>query len=488
MTAVALLLLAGGGHGLLRVTMRRPPSRAFGVAPTMALSVLAGAAVIGVLTTLCGVTQLSTRLWPALFPAMLLLCTIGVLPSRAAKALNVDRHEDSKSMHVPQRPPIDWLFLAVAAIAAVLLSWGTSAAPVISNDEYAIWAVRGRALWMMGRLDPAIFLGANADFQHLDYPLGVPALISWGDQLAGHVDDGSAHILLISLIAAMLAVVGWALNALAGPLAGIGGTLLVAGTPGLLSKWGVLLMADTPQVAFAVSLVLMLAVWVRRGGGDLLVVAAVMGAGALATKVEGALFVVAAFAAALAVAPGGRAARRPVLISFGAAVASAIPWAVWTHAHHLENDLINGETLSIDHVRRVIGYGALAIREIGRYWPGHGWLLVAATAVVCLLAATVPAARGPVGVVIVAWLLSCVGLWAQYVIAAGRSHFGALGGRELQAHFASSASRVLLTPAVLLMVLLPLAAGLTWAGRRSLVRVRTPEPQLSAPRATSASA
>ncbi len=453
MTLVAVLLLVAAGHGFLRLVTGTWPARLVGPVAVAGLSFLLGAVAVGLLMTYAAVTGLATRPWPV--TAVLIALTVaGIAPGSAARSLRIDR-----SGHVAESAPTIWpdaaVAAAVAAIGAVLL-WGIGRVPVRYNDEYAIWAVRGRNLSLAGRLDPHVFAGAAANYQHLDYPLLVPSLIAWGDGLRGRTDDYTAHVLLIALVLAMLAVVGWALNRLAGPFAGLVGVLLVAGTPNLLSHLALQLIADPALVAFVVALFAVLALWLTSRDPRLLAIAAVLGCGAAATKVEGLLFVLAAFAAALICARGQ---RRAVLLGFGVVVASALPWVAWTKVHHIQSDLINSTTLTLHHVRVVAPYSWLSVRQMARYWPAFGWLLVIACVAVLAVALTVPRLRGLVAFLGIGVAVSTLGMWAQYVISAGQQLTGQAGADSLERHFASSATRVLMVPAILLTLAIPLFAG-----------------------------
>jgi 4-amino-4-deoxy-L-arabinose transferase-like glycosyltransferase len=301
-----------------------------------------------------------------------------------------------------------------------------------------------------------VFAGTTANYQHLDYPLLVPSLIAWGDGISGHADDTTAHVLLVSLVLAMLAIVGWAANRLAGPVAGLAAVLLTAGLPHLLSHWSTFLMADAPVAAFAVSLLLVLALWLTFDDRRLLVVAVAIGAGGAATKVEGMLFALAAFAG-LAICARGR--RRPVGFAAAAVIATALPWMAWTRIHHIESDLINSNTLNAHHLRVVAPYAGLSVRQLLHFWPG-GWpLALVAFAVLAVMTWLARTQRGVLGYLGLAWAFSVLGLWAQYVISAGQVLTGSAGAAWLRLHFASSAARVLLVPAITLAIAVTLGAG-----------------------------
>ena len=254
MTLVAIVLMLTAGHGLLRVAMGTWPHRVVGPLAAAGLAVLSGAVVIGLGTTYAGVSGLSTRPWPWLVPVLIVLSLAGALPPSIGRRVRIERG------NAPVRPALARATLADGAVAAITTVVGGMAlvgiqrVPVRNIDEWAIWAIRGRTLSLTGHLDPLVFHGVAANYQHLDYPLLVPSLIAWGDGAHGRINDRAAHVLLIGLTLAMLTVLGWAANRIAGPLAGVPAVLLVVGTPALMARWATLLTADASLVAFSVSL------------------------------------------------------------------------------------------------------------------------------------------------------------------------------------------------------------------------------------------
>ena len=489
MTIIAVVLMALAGHCVLRLLVRRVPLRAYGVLATVGLSVLLGAALIGLVTTYAAVLGLPTRVWSVVGPVVLVLAVFGLLPSRVFAALRLPP-EDSQPAARHMWLADGFVGGAIVALGAVLLT-GSSKLVVFSNDEWAIWAIRGRTLSLAGHLDPVVFQGAAAQYQHLDYPLLVPSLIAWGDGIAGHPDDSAAHVLLIVLTLGMLAVVGWAANRLAGPYAGVCSVLLIAGTPRLLAPYGLRVFADVPLAAFAVALLLVLAMWIVHGDGRMLAVAAALAVGTAAVKDEGVVFALAGLLAALVVPAQVRHARRQVLFAAATMIASMLPWLIWTRAHGIESDLINSQTLTPHHLRQVAGYSWLVVRLIVRYWPGYGWWGIAGGVLAVVLAVTVPRLRRLTAYLCLAWLIAAVGMWAQYVISAGRYQNVVPIPVELRGHFASSATRVLLVPSIIASLAMPLlAGGLVPKLRRSTQRVsqhrqsRTPVEEHPATAAT----
>jgi hypothetical protein len=346
---------------------------------------------------------------------------------------------------------------ALAAGIGARLALVAARIPVVNGDEYAIWALRGRALSMLGRLHPDVFLGPRELYAYTSYPLLVPSLIAWSDGWAGHPADAPAKLQVALLVAAMLAATAWVLGRLAGPVAAVAGVLALAATPGMLSHWGLLLLADIPLLAFAVPMALLLMLWVRDQDRMSLAVAGVLGAGAASTKAEGMLFVAAILVGAAVAAPGTRSRLR--LAAATACVLSAVlPWTLWTQAHGLTSWIVNSATLSPANLRATLPYAGEVLAGMVRHWPGT-WALVAALVPAVPLAL----ARGRgrlVAQLLVTVGLCLAGLWAQYVITAlKRGADPATVVTYLDGHFRSTAARVMLVPLMLCALGVPLLAG-----------------------------
>lgn len=415
----ALLVLAGG-HGLLRL-VAGPRRWAFGLVGGAALSWLAGTAVVGLLTTLLAV--LGLPLTPVVAVALLVLAGAGGV--RAARP----------RLTVPTPAGV------TVAVAGAWLLAAASRGRVLLNDEYAIWGLRGRALGLAGRLDERVFANAAALYQHLDYPLLVPATIAWADAAAGHVSDGAAQAYVAAFAVALLGVVAWAAETLAGRAAAAVAVLLALTVQGF-GVQALRLLADLPTAAFSLATVALLLVWLRDGDAGLARVAAVMAAGAWGTKNEGALFVLAAaVAAAVAARVAGRRSAAPLAVA-GVALAANVPWMLWTRAHDIRNDVVNsGTRLDAGRLVRVA-------EGVAEAWPAP-----ALVTVLLAVAVAIAVRRGHVARVLAATgalALTVAGLAATYVVTP----------YDLDWHLSTSADRVLLYPALLTAFAVPvLAAG-----------------------------
>jgi hypothetical protein len=457
-TGLGFALLLAAGHGLLRLVARRWPHRAYGVAGAVGLSWFAGVTALGALTTVVGVLGGPTRPLPVLAPVLLLVALAGLLPQPA-------RDEPD---------PVPRLGDAIAGGAGlVVTAWVallSARIPVSSNDEYALWVLKARALSQLGDLDPRVFTDTAAGYQHQTYPLFLPSLFGWFDGWAGRPTDAAAHLAVAVTFGALLAVGGTVLARIAGPAAAAVSLLLIVSVPTLLAQQSLQLVADLTVFAFsfclAVVLLLVIALPRSRPAGPWLVAAAVLGAGAIGTKAEGLAFTATAFAAALVLATGR---RRGVVLAGAAALAVNLPWFAYTHQHHLHNWVANQSTLSEQHLRDVLPWTDDVVTGMVRQWPGGG-----ALGLVLVLAAV------PAGVLAVRtgrWrllafvaavvLLDTAGLVAQYVVTAYGPPSDPLAGSLLDSQLRVTVYRVALVPAALLAVTAPVLAGLALRTGRS---------------------
>lgn len=443
------LVVALAGHGLLRLLGGAWPIPRLGVLGAASLSTLSGVALLGVLTTTIGLLGGPTRPLPLLAALLFVIAEAGLLVGRASPRPGVD----VGTVRPSRLGDVVTGLLSVGIGARLAVT--VAALPVWHNDEYAIWAYRGRVLSLSGHLDPRIFLGVQERNTHLDYPLLVPSLIAWSDASAGGPVDGSARVYLIVVFAALLMATGWALGRLAGSLAAIAGVLTVAAMPRGLSRLALLLTADLTLLAFAVPLVLVLALWVRSGDRMLLACAGVLAAGAASTKAEGMLFALAALLGAGLVAGTGKARRQLAIAAAGVAAAIA-PWLLYTRLHGIENSVVNGQSLSSGNLRSVLPVADDVVVGMLSHWPGPG-LLSALLLVSTVLLAGWRGHGRLIGQIALTVAVTVAGLWLQYVISTHGT--GAAAAEWLRLHLFATGYRVLLFPSLLCALAVPLLAG-----------------------------
>ena len=177
----------------------------------------------------------------------------------------------------------------------------------------------------------------------------------------------------------------------------------------------------------------------------LLRVAVVMVAGAAAVKNEGALYAGAAVLGVVVAAPfARRMMRAPLAVLLLGALAS-LPWAIWVHLHDLPNEILNEG--AGDRLRDVGDKLGVIADFFVHIWPAPSFVAVLFVIAVAL---AVRKATAQVVAVLVTLVLSVAGLMAVYVVTPF----------ELRSHLEVSAYRVLLFPAVLMSVAVPVLCSM----------------------------
>ena len=341
----------------------------------------------------------------------------------------------------------------LAALTALVVEYARAfaVAPLNRYDAWAIWALKGHALYAFGWADPAVFAGHAYRFANLDYPLLLPSLEAIDYRAMGSFDTRVLILQFLLLLVAALAAFA---------------TLLRDRVPGLL-LWSALVAlalapalfdqlltayADLPlALTFAVALTAA-ARWLATNERWALAVATLTFAGALLTKNEGLLFVVAAYAGLFA---AGFRRWRALAVAAAVDVLLLLPWRIYTAAHGLHNkDFSLADSFDVHHVSGRLGVGPIAFRTLGgQMLDPLQWGLLAPLFAAAIVAAFVSGRRGLALFGAVWALLSWLGLSWIYVI----SH------NEYSAYLDSSKSRVVASLVVGAAALTPLLAAEAWA-------------------------
>ncbi len=354
-----------------------------------------------------------------------------------------------------------WFSLAaVAALAAWLAECARAfaVAPLDRYDAWAIWALKGHALYAFGWADPAVFAGREYRFANLDYPLLLPSLEAIDFRAMGAFDTRLLHLQFLLLLVAALAALGAVLRERVPPLLLWLTLAAIALAPAVFDQL-LTAYADLPlALVFAVGCAAA-GRWLVTNERWSLAVATFCFGGALLTKNEGSLFVAAAFIG-LAVAAFRR--WRALLIAAAADVALLLPWKVYVRVHDLHD--INyslGDTFDWDHISGRLGVARIAFQTLGGEMTdpfSWGLLLPLFLALLLLAAAAGVRALPLYGAVWAA--LSWLGLSWIYVI----SHF------EYSSYLGSTKERVIASVVLGSAALTPLLAAEAWTSARARAR------------------
>jgi hypothetical protein len=386
---------------------------------------------------------------------------IGLAVLAALSAMSVAWHLRRLERPAWRRPHAATL-AGIAALAALLVEYGRAfaVAPLNRYDAWAIWALKGHALYAFGWADPAVFAGAAYRFANLDYPLALPSLEAVDYRAMGSFDTRVLLLQFLLLLVAFLAALATLLRDRVPPLVLWPALVALALAPALFDQL-LTAYADIP-LAFTFALALVAAArWLLTNERWALALAALAFAGALLTKNEGLLFVVAAYAGLFAAA---LRRWRPLAVAVGADVLLLLPWRIYTAAHGLHNkDFSLADSFNVHHISHHLGVGPIAFRTLGGQMldPFQWGLLLPLFA--ALLVVAFALRRRALAVYGAVWaLLSWLGLSWIYVI----SH------NEYSVYLDSSKARVVASLVVGAAALTPLLAAEAWASARDRDRPR----------------
>src|SRR4029077_21256770 len=102
----------------------------------------------------------------------------------------------------------DWIdATGLAALVALTIDFSRAfrVAPLNRYDAWAIWALKGHALYAFGWADPTVFAGSAYRFANLDYPLLLPSLEAIAFRSMGAFDTRLIHLQFLFLLVAALA-------------------------------------------------------------------------------------------------------------------------------------------------------------------------------------------------------------------------------------------------------------------------------------------
>ena len=352
--------------------------------------------------------------------------------------------------------------VGLAALLAVFVDYARAfrVAPLNRYDAWAIWALKGHALYAFGWADPVIFAGSAYRFANLDYPLLLPSLEAIDFRSMGAFDTRLLHIqFLLFLVAALLALFAL-LRDRAHPFVVWLTLLAVALAPAVFDQL-LTAYADLPlALVFAVG-VAAVGRWLVTDERWALAFATFCFAGALLLKNEGSLFVAAVFVALFAAAPRR---RRAVAVAAVADLLLLAPWRIYVRVHDLRD--INyslGDSFDLGHVHGRLGVGPIAFRTLaGEMLDPRQWGLLVLIFVALVVASLVTGLRALPFFAAIWTMLAWVGLSWIYVI----SHF------EYSAYLDSTKERVIASIVLGSAALVPLLAGETW----TRFSARAPDP------------
>jgi hypothetical protein len=415
------------------------------------LAYLCGLAAVGVLSAHLAVIGVTSG-WIALGVMAALLLSAGAWRLRGTE--------------MPRWRRPGWIPVAGSvAVAGVLAEYARAfvVAPLDRYDAWAIWALKGHALYSFGWADPVVFASDSYRFAHLEYPLLLPSLEAIDFRAMGGFDTRLLHLQFLLLLVAALGALATMLRDRVPAILLWPSLLAVVLAPSvfdqLLSAY-----ADLPLALFFAAGAVAAARWLVTNERWALAIAALFFAAAVLTKNEGTLFVLAALLG-LALAAAGR--WRAVVVAAAVPVVALVPWHIYTAVYGLKgSDFKLTDSFDVGYVASRLYIGAIAFGTLGGQMldPRQWGLLLILFAVVVVASFSVGLRALPLFSAALA-ALSWLGLSWIYVI----SHLS-------YSHYLDITRQRVISSIVLAgAALTPLLAAETWRiGRRDRAKELSP--------------
>jgi len=229
----------------------------------------------------------------------------------------------------------------IVAAPLVILACAAVVQPLYEIDTMLNWVMKAKVLWangdqLTGVLDPEVFTRPDLHPQsHLEYPLGMNALLAWSFHWMGEADIRVMHLQLVLLLAAGVGTAWTLLRPMVPDLP------LAVGLAGLIAMPAVVhhlltAYADVPLAVVWAAGALALIRWTGDGERYQLALATLLLAAALAVKQDG-IFYDAAIYVGVAVPLLVHQRRRvlELLVSASVVALTVVPWQVYSATHDL---------------------------------------------------------------------------------------------------------------------------------------------------------
>ena len=444
---LANALFLAAGFGVRRLVGSRHGA---GTPGGLALTYLAGFASFGVLSQLLLVVGLALTRVEATALAVLLF---------ALGFLRRSTGEGTPRTVAPARTRVETLLALLAAAVVAAVAVASVYEPLTAWDAWAFWVPKAKSIVLFNGLDPRFF-GAPTT-ANADYPLLLPAVEATDFRFIGHFDTQVIHFQFWLVLVAFLGAVPALLRDQVRPILVRSIVVVLACAPSLAIH-AESAYADVP-VAVCVALAALLAWrWLVLREAAALRLFVVFAAGALATKVEGRLFVGALVVSLAGIAARESARRGCAALAAGAVAASIglLPWSVWIRVHGIHG-AYHADLGSLgSHLHRI---GPSIASLLGHGLDPLEWLVVLPCGVAALLlSASSSTDRRTIALVTSSFLLSLALLVATYWATP----------YDFEWHLHTSADRVVIAPVLLVAVLTPVLLESALRGVESARTVR----------------
>jgi 4-amino-4-deoxy-L-arabinose transferase-like glycosyltransferase len=369
---------------------------------SLGLSYLIGVATFGVLAQLLYVLGASLARWQ-----VVLLCAVPACGAIRGIRAAVPVQEPGRT-----RTRLDLLAVPVVLVLA-LLAVDLWYQPLWAYDSWTFWTPKAHALYALNGLDSSWF--TSAALINKDYPILLPSVEAAGFRFTGYQTallDIQSWLLFVAFVRTVYEVGTKRAN----PAVLWTVLLMLALAPSALDQLAAA-EADIPAAVFFAAAGLCAWAWLFDGRPGALALAAVLAAGAAATKVEGLMFVIALFAVVAAVAARSSWLRAGAALLAGvvALAVGILPWRIWIIHHDVANQAsfgrVTGASSLAHHAARLpIAVGYLGMKLV----DPRAWLLLVPLAAFVAVDALRRGRRLDVSFVIAVVCLTFAGLVLAY--------------------------------------------------------------------------
>jgi hypothetical protein len=310
-----------------------------------------------------------------------------VLAAVAAAAFLAARGSHKPQRHRDAEVQIKTLRLRVSVVNSVLVALiaGYAALVAISAvgrplsvwDSWANWGMKARAIFIDGRVTPAVYGDPSRASTLLTYPLLVPLDQAWLYGWLSAPDDRLAGLVVLCCYLALLGVVYAAVRRWTGNVKqALAATAALAGMPYVMGQAG-LVFPETALLLYVTVAAIYLHEWLEGGRWGALLVGAFAAGCAPWTKLEG-LVLVAVLGAATVIA--GRGTRRAWTALFACALAAGLvagPWWAFVTLRGISNPAF-GPLTALEPALRRLAFSAWQelVSLAGERWS-FAWPLAA---------------------------------------------------------------------------------------------------------------
>lgn len=313
--------------GVAALASLHPARSLRSVAASTGLAFWVGLALEGVVMTWISTLGLGPRV-----PVVLGIAAVPVVVAIVRRARQTGPSEHDSARRLSPLAALGFGLISMICAGQFLAAWNR---PLGEWDGWAFWIPKARLLYDTGHLHAAEI----TQFSGTTYPPLVPLIHGAAFGFMGASDEVTLHLQAALFFAAFIHAVASLSRRVASDVYVVPFVLVLATIPRMLGR-SLQLDGDYPtEFTFALA-ALLCALYLRNGRKWSLGCAAVLLAASANIRREGLVYVLAIFAAAVAVTLIQRRRGLWLVLPAAFAGAAAVPWLLWVKVHHVQADSV----------------------------------------------------------------------------------------------------------------------------------------------------